>query len=211
MNSSVLSSLSANTRTTKRNVALCKQHCTPETYEKVMKSLKKLNRCTATIVITILAILGASLIHFAIKSDSQVNTNQISYSTEKVGHLSENTVWYINNIKYEIDITQFGYSTGAYADGTDFRVYLDDNGNVIDLIPIIKGELTASDQMALCMVIGLFMMCFVPISWAIWVRKSKSKLNPGREWFLFLTWLQKRTPFEYCFTLPEETRPSPIQ
>lgn len=174
----------------------CEKHSSKETYSAVKKSVKKTIISILILLVAFIAIFAFGIIHFDKKIDSHTTSNNITYSHEKIGHVGNGVVWYIDNVKYEIDISDFGYDINNYEYGTDFNVYLDENHKVVDVNPIIKGNSTAADNMAWWLVGSLITICIILIGFAIWIRRSKSNLNPGREYFAFVTWLNNKTENE---------------
>lgn len=173
----------------------CKKHSSSETYLAVMKSFKRTMISILTILFIFVIIFVAGIIHFDKAINSKVTTNNISYSLEKTGHVGNGVVWYIDNIKYEIDPSQFGYDINHYDKGTDFYIYLDENHNVVDVKPVDK-SITASDKMALWLVGSLFSICFILIAFVLWTRYSKSELNPTREYAAYVNWFRNKSADE---------------
>lgn len=170
----------------------CKKHSSKKTYKLVAKSFKKTVVSIIAILFFLITIFAIGAIYFSKRVDEKVTKNNINYSFEKIGHVGNAVIWYIDNVKYEIDISNFGYNIDDYEHGSDFYVYLDENHNVVDITPIVKSDITATDKMIFWLLGSLISMCIILITFTIWVRYSKSKLNPMREWVAFTTWFKNK-------------------
>ena len=130
--------------------------------------------------------------HFDKQINSHVNDNNISYSHKKIGHIRSGVLYYIDNEKYEVDMSKYGYNINDYKSGTDFRIYLDENHKVVDIKPISDKEITSSEKQAYWIVGSLVSFSIILIVHAIWLRYSKSSLNPSKEYNKFGKWLETK-------------------
>ena len=173
----------------------CKKHSSEETYTSVIKSFKKTVISILIILLVLILVFAGGMLHFGKEIDSKITANNVSYSFEKTGHVGNGVVWYIDNVKYEIDISDFGYDINDFEEKTDFRIYLDDAHRVVDISPVTKGN-TASDKMLYWIIGSMISMCAVLITFTIWMRYSKSKLNPMREYYSYVKWFRNKAENE---------------
>lgn len=173
----------------------CKKHSSEETYSAVFKSFKKAIAFLLIIIFVFLSVFVAGVIHFSKDLDSKVTANNISYSFEKRGHVGNGVVWYIDNEKYEIDISHFGYDINDYEERTDFSIYLDDDHNVVDISPSVKG-VTGADKMMYWVLGFIILFSAILIVFAIWLGYSKSRLNPMREYAAYVKWFRNKSENE---------------
>ena len=169
-----------------------KKHSSKETYDKVLKSFKRTAFSIVVICILFIIVLMSGMNHFDKQINSHVNDNNISYSHEKIGHIRSGVLYYIDNEKYEVDMSKYGYNINDYKSGTDFRIYLDENHRVVDIKPISDKEITSSEKQAYWIVGSLVSFSIILIVYAIWLRYSKSSLNPSKEYNKFGKWLETR-------------------
>ena len=176
-----------------RMLDYCKKHSSEETYSIVIKSYKKTIISTLILIFILLFIFIGGIIYFDKAKESKITTNNISYSSVKRGHIGNGVVWYIDNVKYEIDISDFGYNISDYEKETNFDIYLDENHNVVDVKPVIKGNLTSTDKFVWWIVGSLVSMCIILIAYINWIRYSKSRLNPSKEYFEYIKWFMNKS------------------
>lgn len=170
----------------------CKKHSSKQTYDRVLKSLIRTALSVVVICLVYATVLICGMNYFDKQINSHISENHISYSFEKTGHISGGILYYIDNEKYEVDMSAYGYDADDYESGTDFSIYLDENRRVVDISPIDKNEITASDKMVYWMLGSTIGAAFVLVFYAIWAGYSKSVLNPGREWSKFGRWLKTK-------------------
>lgn len=179
----------------RRALEYCRGCSSDRIYAAVKKSCQRVVVWTIMFCLIFVMILGAVMFHFSRGKNSHVTDNGIAYSCVKTGHVGDGVVWYINNDKYEVDISEFGYDIQNFEHGSDFNVYLDENGDVVDIIP---EEETAGSALGAYWIVGLMVGFIVFLcSWAIWMRYSKSRLNPGREYYTFMKWYQNAMPGDW--------------
>ena len=165
-----------------------------EVYKKIKKSYSDIIKYT---VIVLLVLIVIDFI--AIMSASSIQASQQSYyDTWKRGHVSGDTVWYINNIKYEVSLSDYGYDPVNFSDGDIFRVYLDGDGNVLKISSDADvNKFLEDDIMAVAMVGGLILMLVVFLC----IHLPIAYNTYGKIWRKYATWYQKADLKYDTFTL----------
>ena len=84
-----------------------KKHSSKETYEKVIKAFKRTALSILAICIVFIIVFASGLAYFDKQINSHVNENNVKYSYEKIGHIRSGVLYYIDNIKYEVDMSKY--------------------------------------------------------------------------------------------------------
>lgn len=174
----------------------CKKHSSKKTYQKVLHSFIKSVLFIVIICLVYAVILWCGVDYSIKQTNSLVNENDISFSFAKTGHIRSGELYYIDNEKYVVNMSDFGYDINDYESGTDFTIYLDENHNIVDIILVDKNEITSSDKIVYWIIGPTICAAFILIFYAIWTRYSKSSLNPGKEWNKYCRWLETRDSSE---------------
>jgi hypothetical protein len=175
----------------KKKLDYLKKHSSKETYDKVAKSFHKTELIIIVICIISVIIQSIEFDYFNKKINSKINENNISFSYEKTGHVLSGVLYYIDNEKYEIDMSEYGYDINDYEDRTDFRIYLDENHNVVDIIPVNKNEITITEKFANWTVGHIIFFVIVMLIFYFWSRKTMNK-----EWIKYCNWLKTKADNE---------------
>lgn len=170
----------------------CRKHSSKEIYEKVLSSFIRTALSIVVLCIIYAIVLISGMCYFDKAVNSQVNENGIRYTFQKTGHIRSGVLYYIDNEKYEVDVSDYGYNINDYESGTDFNIYLDENHNVIDIRLVNNDEMTASDKMVHWLLGSLIGVVLLFIIYTLWLRNSKSILNPGKEWNKYGEWLETK-------------------
>lgn len=160
-----------------RRLSYAREYCDKSTYERIYKSYKK------TLGYSVIFIL-LLLIGYTIMLVTQIPTMD-KYASDNVrpGHVSGNTVWYIQNDKHEIKLTDYGYNETDFNDNEKFVVYLDKDNHVIGIAPdkIAKKERELPFVLMIC---GLFLMIVMIL--CIWTPISYKTF--GKDFRTFNKW-----------------------
>lgn len=171
------------------NLRYCKMYSPPKVYKKVLNSVI---RTIAIILVALLLWVASLCCGFVIflAPDAKITPNtQMSYDSVKAGHAGEEVLWYINNDKYEIDISRFGYNINDYGINEDFEVYLDYKGDVIDVIP--KSDVKDDNVInAIIWFGGGFALVIIVFLIIAILTKTNSRLNPLLAYYEFVLWLE---------------------
>lgn len=167
----------------------CKTHSSKETYNRVAKSLKLSS-------LTVLLICVVFCIVFSIELSLQMNAKPenitihgISYETERTGRIGYDDLFYTyNKSRYDIDIADYGYSMSDFELYDTFSVYLDKNEEVVDIVPQKDIPKSFGDYMIYVCLGTMLVFIIILLVYAIWSKKSKSRLNPAREWVEYCNW-----------------------
>ena len=71
----------------------CKKHSSEEIYSSVIKSFKKTIVSILIILFILITVFVAGIIHFDKEINSNVTTNNITYSHEKIGHIGNDILF----------------------------------------------------------------------------------------------------------------------
>lgn len=89
-----------------------------DTYNRIKKSYNDIIKYTLIVTIALLIIVFIIIVSAFCIQDSARST----YDTWKRGHVSGDKLWYINNEKYEIELSYYEVDPVDYSDGDIFRV-----------------------------------------------------------------------------------------
>lgn len=154
------------------------------TYGKIKKSYNDIIKYTVitTVILTIIVFIAITM---AFSAQASVRS---AYSTWKIGHASEDKVWYINNIKYEVNMSDYGYDAANFSVGDNFRVYLDQNDEVIkissddDVNKLMEDDLVAVVMVGSLLFMIVVLLCIhVPIAFNTY----------GKIWRKYGVWFEK--------------------
>lgn len=165
-----------------------------ETYAKIKKSYKDVIKYTLIVVLVLfIFMLAAMITAFSVR-----NSARSTYDTWKTGHVSGNKVWYIDNVKYEVELSDYGYYPADFMDRDLFRVYLDHNGNVIKIQAEADVNKMMEDYMVPVVMLGsLFLM----ISIILCIHVPIAMKTYGRIWRKYGVWFEKADLRTDTFTL----------
>lgn len=155
-----------------------------ETYKKIKKSYKDIIKYTVIVSVALLIMVTIAILSaFSIQA-----SRQSSYDTWKNGHVSGDKVWYINNIKYEVNLIDYGYDPANFSDRDDFRVYLDEDGNVLKILSDADvNHFLEDDIVAYAMVGSLIFMLVVLLC----IHTPIACKTYGKTWRKYGSWYQK--------------------
>lgn len=178
----------------KKILYYCKRNTDSVTYKKVEASLNKVHKYTLIVTVIFFVIL----IGIMFAASSVPRSNEPVSDIWKYGRVSRNTVWYINNDKCEINLSDYGYNPVDYSDNDKFIVYLNEEGSVLNIFP---GDEPLSDAV-LCVLIaiggGVFFLLFV-----FCIHIPIALHTYGKAWHAFGRWYHKRGSGQGTFVLDE--------
>ena len=157
-----------------------KRNLDENTYKKVEKSYKDIIKYTVIILLVLI------LISF-IAIGSQIDTmDKYSSDRTRTAHVSGEKIWYIQNDKKEINLSDYGYNYKDYSEGEQFIVYLDKDYNVINISPL-KDAKNEKNRPAVIMVGSLILSIIVAV--CIFVPIAYNTF--GSNWYKFNRWYDK--------------------
>lgn len=176
-----------------------KKHSSKNTYTKVLKSVINTSLSIVLLCLIYGVVLFGGMVYLDNLANSHVNEHNIHYTSQNVGHIRSGVLYYIDNEKYVVDMSDFGYDINDYESGTDFTIYLDENRNVVDIIPVDDNQITLSDITVYWMIGSLLCTIFVFIIYAIWLGCSQSNFNPSKEWQKYCKWLESKDRIDWYY------------
>lgn len=173
------------------------EHLDAPTYQRILKSYKAVIRnCAIIIVAWLILLCGAVFWAFSAQS-----AYMSDYSSIRTGRVQGDTIYYIDNIKYEINPSDYGYNTADYSAGSKFRIYFDQNDKIVRIRPEAEvNSLMEDDLLWIVILLGgglilpiVLLVIFVPVALKTF----------GRDWHAYGIWYQRHDAVETQFKLPE--------
>lgn len=157
----------ANMLSTRTKLKWAEMHLDADTYGKIKKSYNDIKKYT--VIVTLILVVSVFIaITMAFSVQASVRSD---YDTWKAGHVSEDKVWYINNVKYEVELSDYGYNAADFSVGDNFRVYLDKNDKVVkissddDVNKLLEDDLAAVVMLGSLLFMIVVLLCVhVPIA-----------------------------------------------
>ncbi len=171
-----------------------KNNLDAETYMKIKKSYNDIIKYTLIVTLTLtvivfIAITAAFSIQDSVRSE---------YDTWKRGHVSGNTVWYIKNVKYEVEMSDYGYNSTDFAEGDFFRVYLDENGEVLKILSDEDVNKTLEDNLAAIAMVGSLLFMLIVL---LCIHLPIAINTYGKLWRKYGVWFEKADLKSNKFTI----------
>ena len=157
MNHMLNVSTTANFLSNQVKLEWAKRNLDTDTYNKIKRSYNSVIKYTL-IVTLVLVVMIFVAITMAFSAQASVHS---AYDTWKKGHVSGNIVWYINNDKYEVELSDHGYNPADFSDGDIFRVYLDESGSVIKILSDNDVNKTMEDNIAAIVMVGSLIIMII--------------------------------------------------
>lgn len=155
-----------------------------EIYKEIEQSYRKIIKCTLIVFLTIV-IICFIVISFAFYIQDSVHS---AFDEWKQGHVSGDIVWYINNEKHQINLSDYGYDSANYFDGDYFRIYFDKEGYIVKITPDKEVNKVLEDYLAVIAMIGSIIFMLFAI---LCIHLPIAFHTYGKMWRRFSVWYDK--------------------
>lgn len=162
-----------------------RKHCDQKTLERIISSYNKIFKYTLITLLVLILAYGIAVSLAYAKFDNH------SADSTRIGRVNGEIIWYVQDIKREIKLSDYGYNSLDFNDNDKFTVFLDKENNVIDIEP----ERSEFSGPPVVMVGGLILMIiimftYIPICYNTF----------GKDYRTFVRWYNETKPENEKFT-----------
>lgn len=161
----------------KMSLMWAKENLNKDIYIKIEKSYEDIIKYTVIVMVVLI------LIYFIVVLTQVSTMDKYSSDSTRTAHVYKDKIWYIQNDKKEINLSDYGYNYKDYSENEQFIVYLDKDYNVINISPL-KDVQNEKHSPAIIMVLGLVLIIIIIL--CIYVPICYNTF--GRNWRKFCKW-----------------------
>lgn len=153
----------------------------PVLVKKVKKSYKSIIWITILILFILIGIFTAMILNLESTYGKYTSQNT------RTGYLSGEKVWYVENIKRELTLSDYGLDYNNFNNGSTFTIVLDKENNVIEVLD--KEKFDAEKNKKIYLIVGMLPLSLIVLLLTV----PLSKKTYGKAWSQYGKWYYNKS------------------